>query len=146
VIFSVAGSTPALASTVVRFESEQAANGGSFGRLGCGAQPARSPRFSRKSQPSEKIIHSLIQPAMCGFFHFKDIMTTIHIEQDEQGIITVAVDDGEPAQVASAEEACAIVESALGGEQEAPPQTQGEEMMDQIKRGYQGPAKQGGYV
>lgn len=72
-------------------------------------------------------------------------MTSIHIEQDEQGIV-VAVDDQEPQFVDSAEAVCEIVESALGGGMGGEMPSQGEEMMDQLKRGYQGPAKQGGYV
>lgn len=42
-------------------------------------------------------------------------MITIHIEQDDAGQVTVAVDGGEPVPVQGAEGACEMVEQALGG-------------------------------
>ena len=42
-------------------------------------------------------------------------MATILIEQDDQGVITVTVDGGEPMPVEGAEGACEIVEGVLGG-------------------------------
>lgn len=42
-------------------------------------------------------------------------MKVIRIEQDDQGVITVAVDDGDPMPVENTEGACEIVEGVLGG-------------------------------
>lgn len=42
-------------------------------------------------------------------------MTTITVESNEQGQITVSVDGGEPQPVQSAEEACQVIEQAFGG-------------------------------
>lgn len=55
-------------------------------------------------------------------------MKSILIEQDDQGVITVAVDGGEPMPVEGAEGACEIVEGVLGGETETENEGEGGEM------------------
>ena len=53
-------------------------------------------------------------------------MTTITVESNEQGQITVSVDGGEPQPVQSAEEACQVIEQAFG-QPDADEQGQGEQ-------------------
>lgn len=63
-------------------------------------------------------------------------MKTIHIEQDDQGVITVAIDGGEPQPVQNAEDACQVVEATLG-------QPDADDTMQQEQAQQQGGFEQG---